>query len=64
MRHITGTVLDKENSLAHIKPGGHWWDVMTFERTVIWRWEADWALLVSAAIFFKAGYPFSVACTV
>jgi FAD/FMN-containing dehydrogenase len=28
MRHINGTVLDKEKSLAHIKPGGHWWDAM------------------------------------
>jgi FAD/FMN-containing dehydrogenase len=28
MRHINGTVLDKEKSLAYIKPGGHWWDVM------------------------------------
>jgi hypothetical protein len=28
MRHINGTVLDKAKSLAHIKPGGHWWDVM------------------------------------
>jgi FAD binding domain len=28
MRHINGTVLDKEKRLAYIKPGGHWWDVM------------------------------------
>jgi len=28
MRHINGTVLDKEKSLAYIKPGGHWWDAM------------------------------------
>jgi FAD binding domain len=28
MRHINGTVLDRERSLAHIKPGGHWWDAM------------------------------------
>jgi FAD/FMN-containing dehydrogenase len=28
MIHINGTVLDKEKSLAHIKPGGHWWDAM------------------------------------
>lgn len=28
LRHINGTILNKEKSLADIKPGGHWWDVM------------------------------------
>jgi FAD/FMN-containing dehydrogenase len=28
MRYLNGTVYDKEKSLAYVKPGGHWWDVM------------------------------------
>jgi hypothetical protein len=28
MRHLNGTVFDKEKSLAYVKPGGHWWNVM------------------------------------
>ena len=30
LRNLVGTVLDKEKSLAYIKPGGHWWDVMKY----------------------------------
>jgi hypothetical protein len=28
MRHLKGVEWDKEKHLAHVKPGGHWWDVM------------------------------------
>lgn len=28
LRHINGTVLDKQNKVAYVKPGGHWADVM------------------------------------